>query len=186
MAKAVKKSETIEVRVSHDLKRALMSKAAGEGRSASDVVRHSIDSYVQGLSGAEANPWRHVAAFAVAALILLFAYSLSTPAAADHRRDFEAAKARLAFAQTDLSDRKRLATEFAGEFGKERLFVAAFARPGMKHAAFSTLDLNSDGWLSLAEFRQLMDVPPGVAGRKLFESKDSNHDGRLSEQEFGS
>jgi predicted transcriptional regulator len=41
-----KKSETIEVRVPHELKDALMRKARAEGRSASEVIRSSIDTYL--------------------------------------------------------------------------------------------------------------------------------------------
>lgn len=185
MAKQAKKSESIEVRISHDLKRAFMAKASDEGRSASDIMRDWIAGYLSGrASVGESNPWRHAAAFAVAALVLLFAYSISTPAAADHRRELEAARARLAFADMDVAARKKLAREFAGEFGGERLTIATPADAQTKHFAFSTLDLDSDGRLSLAEFRQLTAVPPGEAGRKLFESEDTNRDGWLSEQEF--
>jgi hypothetical protein len=185
MTKRAKKSESIEVRVSHDLKRALMKKAADEGHSASEIVRDSIAGYLTGGAGAKlSNPWRHAAAFSVGALILLFAYSISTPAAAGHHREMEAAKARLLFGHSDIATRKKLATEFAAEFDKERFMTAGPPKPGTKHFAFTILDLNSDGELSLAEFREQMNVPPGDAGRKLFESEDANHDGRLSEQEF--
>jgi len=185
MARQAKKSESIEVRVSHDLKQALMKKAADEGHSASEIMRSSISSYLRGSAGApRMSPWNHAAAFVVAALVLLFAYSISTPAAADHRREFQAAKARLAFGEVGLGRRKRLETQFAQEFGKERVILAMPATPGMRHADFSTLDINSDGRLSLTEFRQLMTVPIGDAGSKLFDSEDTNHDGWLSEQEF--
>lgn len=41
-----KKSETLEVRLEHEVKEALMRKAQQEGRSTSDVVREFIDVYV--------------------------------------------------------------------------------------------------------------------------------------------
>ena len=41
-----KKSETIEVRLPHKVKSALMNKARAEGMSASEVIRQSIDSYL--------------------------------------------------------------------------------------------------------------------------------------------
>lgn len=41
-----KKSETFEVRLSHESKRALIEKARAEGRSASEVIRASIDTYL--------------------------------------------------------------------------------------------------------------------------------------------
>lgn len=43
-----KKSETIEVRVPYEVKSALMDKAHAEGRSASEVIRESILSYLAG------------------------------------------------------------------------------------------------------------------------------------------
>lgn len=185
MARQLKKSDTIEVRLSHDLKRAFMAKASDEGRSASDVMRDSIAGYLDRSSGAKpSNPWRHAGAFSVAALVLLFAYSISTPAAAGHQRELDAARARLQFGHSDIATRKKLATEFAAEFRSERFMTAGPPKTDTKHFAFAILDLNSDGRLSLAEFREQMDVPPGDAGRRLFESEDSNHDGWLSEQEF--
>jgi EF-hand domain pair/Ribbon-helix-helix protein, copG family len=41
-----KKSQSVEVRISFEVKRALMEKARAEGRSASDVIRSSIDDYL--------------------------------------------------------------------------------------------------------------------------------------------
>jgi hypothetical protein len=41
-----KKSETLEVRLEHEVKTALMRKAQQEGRSTSDVVREFIDAYL--------------------------------------------------------------------------------------------------------------------------------------------
>ncbi|HEV8408594.1 MAG TPA: EF-hand domain-containing protein [Sphingomicrobium sp.] len=41
-----KKSETIEVRLPHKVKSALMNKAHSEGKSASEIIRQSIDSYL--------------------------------------------------------------------------------------------------------------------------------------------
>jgi hypothetical protein len=41
-----KKSETFEVRLSYEAKRALIEKARAEGRSASEVIRASIDRYL--------------------------------------------------------------------------------------------------------------------------------------------
>jgi hypothetical protein len=185
MTRQTKKSESIEVRVSHDLKQAFMKKAADEGHSASEIMRNSIVSYLRGHPGiGQTSPWTHATAFAVAALVLLFAYSASTPATAGHGREFEAAKARLAFGRLDTAERNKLANQFGNQFATERMILTAPATPRMRHVAFATLDLNSDGRLSLTEFRQLMTVPSGDAGRKLFDSLDGNHDGSLSEQEF--
>jgi hypothetical protein len=44
----MKKSETLEIRLTHESKQALMSKAADKGRSASDVVRGFVGEDVSG------------------------------------------------------------------------------------------------------------------------------------------
>jgi hypothetical protein len=185
MTQDPKKSESIEVRVSHQLKQAFMSKAADEGCSASDIVRRSIASYMHDrVADSGTSSWQHVAALGVATIVLFFAYSISSPAAADHHLDFEAAQARLAFDHAGIVERKKLAAEFAEQFGEERVSIPAPSGPQAKHSAFLTLDLDSDGRLSQAEFRELMGVPAGDPGHERFESMDMNHDGWLSEQEF--
>jgi len=180
-----KKSESIEVRLSHGEKQAFMSKASFEGRTVSEVVRHSIASYLsderQRRSG---SIWKHSAAFAVAGITLLFAFSISSPAAADRHREFEALKARAAYDRTtDKVERERLAKEFAKEFASQRIVLSAPDRQAI-HIAFTDLDFDSDGRLSLTEYRHLIGVPDGDAGRRLFEAHDRSHDRWLSEQEF--
>ena len=70
--------------------------------------------------------------------------------------------------------------------GDGRITVAEYVsyRRALSHQLFATLDADSDGQLSLAEFSQEVGVPAGDPGRKLFASRDSNHDGWLSEQEL--
>jgi len=182
-----KKSESIEIRLTHESKQALMSKAALDGLSASDIVRRSIADYLHGGCGEHGQAsrfWKHVAALGVAGAAMLFAYLVYSPATVDPHRSFKAAMARSAFAQGGLSERRRLAEEFAKEFAVQRVLIDA-DKPHAKEEAFRILDLDSDRQLSLAEYRHLMVVPEGASGRALFQSQDHDHDGRLSDDEFG-
>lgn len=43
MTRAPKKSETLEIRIPHETKQALMARSRSEGRPASEVVRSFID-----------------------------------------------------------------------------------------------------------------------------------------------
>lgn len=78
--------------------------------------------------------------------------------------------------------------EFAAEDGDGdgRITLAEYVayRHALAHRQFATLDADSNGRISLAEFRRQLGVPAREPGRKLFASKDSNHDGWLSEQEL--
>jgi hypothetical protein len=80
-----KKSETVEVRVEHELKDALMQRAQTEGRSASDIVRESIGAY---LAEPEKETrtmlllWKPAAALGVAGSALLWSALASSPAVA--------------------------------------------------------------------------------------------------------
>lgn len=180
-----KKSESIEVRLPHEVKQAFMSKAAVEGRTASEIIRRSITTYLRdGSEGVQRSPWKHAVALAVPALALLFAYSISTPATADHQREFEAARARLAFDRAGPAERRMLKNEFGKEFAAQRLWISQPDRPGAKHGAFTALDLDSDDRLSFVEYRQLSTVPDGEPGRKLFRSYDANQDDWIAEEEF--
>ena len=181
-----KKSESIEVRLTHDDKQAFMNKAADEGCSASEIVRRSIANYLHDGREDRAAIWKHAAAFAIAGIVLMFAHAISSPATANDlsERQMEALRAALAFDRSSISERRRLAKEYADEFAQQRVLVAAPYKPEQKELTFRGLDLDTDGWLSLTEYRRLMGVPEGAAGRKLFQSLDGNRDGRLSKQEF--
>lgn len=179
-----KKSESIEVRLSHGDKQAFMSKASFEGRTASEILRHSIASYLSGEPrGSSRSPWKHAAAFAAAGITLLFAYSISSPAVAVDGRVVQAVKARAAYDRsTDKLERQKLAKEFAKEFARMRVMPVP-GRQGI-HETFANLDFDRDGRLNLSEYQHLMGVPDGDAGRKLFEAQDRGSDGWLSENEF--
>lgn len=82
-----KKSETVEVRLPHKVKSALMDKARGEGRSASEVIRKSIDVYLaeqpkEARSMFVAMLWKPLAAAGAAATAIIWSGLATSPAAA--------------------------------------------------------------------------------------------------------
>jgi Ca2+-binding EF-hand superfamily protein len=72
------------------------------------------------------------------------------------------------------------------ENGDGRITLAEYLsyRRTLAHQLSGTLDADSNGQVSLAEFRHEVGVPAGEPGRKLFAARDLNHDGWLSEQEL--
>lgn len=223
-----KKSESIEIRLTLEDKQALMSKAAAQGRSASDVVRQSIASFRSDSERSRTlHKWSRAAAMLVVpSVVLAVAYSISSPAKGDndYRRAFQSALARLDKDGNGMIDRQEFAgqtflvltpsaagngaldavihgppnyltssPELRGDFaaqdangdGRIRLAEYLAFRRGLARQKFATLDADSNGKVSLAEFRQELGIPSGEAGRRVFDSRDSNHDGWLSEQELG-
>lgn len=224
-----KKSESIEVRLSHPDKLALMSRAAAEGRSASDIVRGSINRYVGGHPRKRPNIVRMLARgltfVALPATVLALAYSISSPARADrdYERAFRSSLQRLDKDHNGAIDRREFAgqtfimliptgaadgtvsgiihgapnplissPELRGDFaaqdenGDGHITLSEYIayRRNVAHRKFGTLDADSNGRISLAEFRKQLGVPAGEPGHKLFVSDDSNHDGWLSEAEI--
>lgn len=78
-----KKSETLEVRLEHEVKSALMRKAHGEGRSTSDVVRSFIDSYLaeqpKEARSMLLSLWKPTAAIGAAAMAVIWAALAPAP-----------------------------------------------------------------------------------------------------------
>ena len=93
--RATKKSETLEVRVEHEIKSALMQRAQAEGRSASDVIRECIDTYLAA-QPKEARSmmftWKAATAVGAAATASVWLAVAAAPAAAgpDLKAAFEA------------------------------------------------------------------------------------------------
>jgi hypothetical protein len=91
----LKKSETLEVRLPHVTKLAFMAACRDEGRSASEAVRHFIDSHLEGPQPTRAGPrrWRHllVGGLIAAAVGAMAAPSLARPnlRSAFDRLDFD-------------------------------------------------------------------------------------------------
>ena len=224
-----KKSESIEVRLSHTDKLALMSRAAAEGRSASDIVRGSLNSYIGEHPRKPPSSLRKLARgitfVALPATVLALAYSISSPARADREYElaFRSSLQRLDKDHNGVIDRREFAAqsfitliptgaadgivsgiihrppnslvsspELRGEFaaqdqdgdGSITLGEYVAYRHNVAHRDFGTLDADSNGRISLAEFRRRLGVPAGERGRELFVSQDANHDGWLSEEEL--
>lgn len=87
-----KKSETLEVRLEHKVKTALMRKAHEEGRSTSDVVRSFIDSYLaeqpKEARSMLVTLWKPAAAMGAASIAVLWA--AITPAPLHAKPDLKA------------------------------------------------------------------------------------------------
>jgi EF hand len=81
-----KKSETLEVRLPHRVKRSLMDKAHAEGRSASEVVRDCIDSYLAGQPKESRSMlmtiWKPAAVIGGGCLAVLWAAAVPVPSQA--------------------------------------------------------------------------------------------------------
>jgi Ca2+-binding EF-hand superfamily protein len=90
-----KKSETLEVRLTHEAKLALMRKAQAEGRSASDVVRDCIGAYLvdqpKEARSMLITVWKPAAAVGAAAVAIVWSALAPTSAMAgpDLRATFE-------------------------------------------------------------------------------------------------
>ena len=171
-----KKSETLEVRLPHEVKDALMRKAQGEGRSASDVVRQSIDSYLAARPKEARNMlvttlWKPVALGGAAAIAIAWSGLATSPVAA-------APNLALVFAELDLNHDGAVsmdeflahridpatAKKMHAEMGRH---VAMMHGEGSNHQRpseselrdhFGKADANRDGSLTLAEIRAFHDT----------------------------
>ena len=115
-----KKSETLEVRLPHEVKDALMRKAQGEGRSASEVIRQSIDTYLA--DGPKEKPNMLITAWkpiAVAGAAALAAWTALAPAPLTAGPDLRAA-----FDSFDVNkDGTVTIDEFLQRHAGDRMFV---------------------------------------------------------------
>lgn len=91
MAREPKKSETLEVRLSHPVKTAFMARCGERGQSASDAIRSFIAADLA--SGRQTSrPWR---GWAAAALIGLGLGAVAAPSLAEGRNTSQSAFSRL-------------------------------------------------------------------------------------------
>ena len=208
--KSAKKSETLEVRVEHEVKTALMQRAQAEGRSASDVIRECIHAYLaeqskeaRSMFGMISKPAAAVGAVSIA--MVWAVGSIPASAAPDLRAEFEALDGN--------GDKVVTAQEFiAGS--RDRMFivkadvpapppVAGGAKPfvlpmaakipapppeasappeAMVRSEFMRLDRNGDGNVSFEEFRD----HHAALMRAGFVTLDTNGDGAIDAAEFQS
>lgn len=172
-----KKSETVEVRLPFEVKHALMDKARAEGRSASEIIRESIDLYLAGQTK-ENGPmllalWKPAAMVGAASLALVGAAFLPT---ASH-------------AQTDLKsvfqmlDRNHDGTITADEFERDASDPEV---QKMHHAHMA----NGEGKQMGAMHAQMMQSAHGQVSdqeiRSHFNQLDANSDGSVTFDEFKS
>jgi Ca2+-binding EF-hand superfamily protein len=176
-----KKSETIEVRLPHKVKTALMIKARAEGRSASEVIRQSIDFYLAAEPKEERSMlialWKPAALIGAGslALVLTSISPTSSQARPDLKSVFEMLDRNHDGAIT-IDEFLRDAADPAIEKMHHAHMKEAGAHGGMapmhdqmmraKHdkasdqmlrAHFAEMDANSDGSVTYQEFRAFHD-----------------------------
>jgi hypothetical protein len=172
-----KKSETLEVRIPHEVKDALMRKAHAEGRSASEVVRKFIDSYLSA-HPKEARSmligfWKPAAVAGAAAIAIVSTAISPAPSHAkpdlrsvfqtlDRNRDGNISLSEFLRDASDPNVEKMHHAHMKGA-GSNGQMTAAHAQmmkaghgkaPGtMLRSHFAQLDANSDGSVSFGEFQ---------------------------------
>jgi Ca2+-binding EF-hand superfamily protein len=204
-----KKTETIEVRLPHAVKRDFMARARSRGRTASAVLREFIDGYLAGDSPAKDRPMlKRIAKPAAATAVIgtVVAAHLMLPTAAAAAPDF-----RSVFVQLDKNkDGKLTADEFAGHAvladktyaehsadlghgvvpmmvaihsGLHDLVHGSAPAAGM-HAdmrkAFASLDGDGNGAVSFGEFES----HHLAVLRRTFDSIDADQDGAIGRGEL--
>ena len=176
-----KKSETFEVRLSHDAKRALMEKARIEGRSASEVIRESIDSYLAAQRKENRSMfvtlWKPVAAIGAASIAVLWTALASTAvhAGPDLKAIFQTLDSdRNGAISLDeflkhSSDPLMVKAHHEHMSGKGNGMAATHAKfsgkppsEAMLRTHFTQLDANSDGSVTFAEFKASHDKMEGM------------------------
>jgi hypothetical protein len=171
-----KKSETLEVRLEHEVKTALMRKAQQEGRSTSDVVREFIDAYLAE-KPKEARSmifalWKPATAIGAASFAALVAVVAPTQLHAKPDlgaifksldRDGSGSLTIAEFQQLSSSAEVQKAHDAhaaaardgkGGDHGIAEHAAHAASSPERMQAHFKKLDSNSDGAVTLAEIEQ--------------------------------
>jgi Ca2+-binding EF-hand superfamily protein len=171
-----KKSETLEVRLPHEVKNALMRKAQAEGRSASEIIRQSIDAYLADRAKEKPNmlitAWKPIAVVGAAAAAILWTALAPAPLAAGP--DLHAA--------FNTFDRNKDGTvtleEFRAGHADDRLFVHSGTKAGHDQHAFM-IPLHHDA----KAFENGMPVPAAML-KAEFAKEDTNHNGSVDFAEF--
>src|ERR1051325_319913 len=178
-----KKSETFEVRLSHDAKRALIEKARTEGRSASEVIRASIDTYLAEQRKEDRSMfvtlWKPAAAIGAASIAVLWAALAPAPVQArpdlkaifqsldgDHNgavtlEEFLKHSSDPAIAKAHHDHASGMSEKMAAVHAK---FHGQKATPAMIRPHFPQLDANANGSVTFGEFKAFHDKMEGKHG----------------------
>lgn len=185
-----KKSDTLEVRLEHEVKSALMRKAEAEGRSTSDVVRSFIDSYLAD-QPKEARSmlltlWKPAAAIGAASIALMWAALAPAPSQAqpdlrnmfrmlDRNHDGVISMAEFMSDASDPAIEKMHHAHMTNTAADKKMTAAhaammkaahGKASPQTLRSHFAQLDSNSDGKVTFEEFQAFHDrVKAAHAGR---------------------
>ena len=174
-----KKSETLEVRLPHDVKNALMRKAKREGRSASEVIRQAIDAYLAERTREKPNmlvtAWKPIAAAAAAAATVVWTALAPAPLAAGP-------DLRAAFASFDRN-RDGIVTlaEFRQGHAEDRMFVHSGKPPA--HSAPQSAPFTIPLHRRLPIGTAGSAVPEGML-KAEFAKEDTDHSGSVDFNEF--
>ncbi len=198
-----KKSETLEVRLPHGVKTALMRKAQSEGRSASEIIRNSIEAYLADRPKEKPNmlatAWKPVAVASAAAAAIIWTALAPAPLAAGP-------DLRAAFNTFDANkDGAVTLEEFRVGHSRDRMFVHSAKSPAhsapfmipLHHAVpigargspvpesvleseFAKEDLNHSGAVDYSEFKGFHVAMMNAA----FAQVDRNKDGKLDSSEL--
>lgn len=95
MAREPKKSEMLEIRLTHEAKQAFMARAANEGRSASAIVRDFVGTYPAATKADRSSGRRVMIAAALAPLLAVASASALPPNAAPAQSPLESTTAKL-------------------------------------------------------------------------------------------
>jgi hypothetical protein len=175
-----KKCETLEVRLPYEAKIALMNKAHSEGKSASEVIRESIDSYLAS-QPTEARSmlltlWKPAAVIGAASLAFMSVALLPTPSQAqpdlksvfhmlDRNHDGMITADEFIRDASDHEVQKmhhaHMAKGDAKQMGEMhgQMMQSAHGKPSddSLRSHFAQLDANSDGSVTFAEFQAFHD-----------------------------
>lgn len=205
-SKPPKKTESLEVRLPHAVKRAFMAKARSQGRTASALVREFIDSYLAGTDPAteKRKMLKRLATPAAVTSIVATAIALHMPTAASAAPDLKAL-----FDQLDSDRDGRLSSEefvvrdsgtmhaalrnvhlgrmmplmIMHHSGADRTAHGELPQHSvsMMQAAFASQDSDGNGNVSFGEFES----HHLAALRQVFDTIDGDHDGGLDASEYG-
>ncbi|MBB4839306.1 Ca2+-binding EF-hand superfamily protein [Sphingomonas kyeonggiensis] len=194
MIRNPKKSDTIEVRLPHAVKRAFMEQCRAEGRTASDVVRGYVDAHLAGDAPAPGRLRRWCRPLAAAGMI--GAIGLAMPAAVTAAPDFRPSYAAFdrnhdgVLTPDEFGPKRAEPRIWCGEHRVMALPLRRASMPdirGLRPFAISASDFtlakadaNRDGRVSFAEFaaHRLRMFRAG------FDLLDADHDGTLSPAEY--